>query len=77
MLDFLQFLRERKVHYSIAHDRDDALLVTLTLVGARVEVEFFVDDDIEYCVFKGSESISTDEKALINLIKEHTDESQA
>lgn len=70
MLDFLDVLRERNIHFFLTQYSSEGITVTFTLVGVRVEVEFFVDH-LEFCVFKGSETISSDEKKLHALIKEH------
>ncbi len=43
MLDFLDLLREKKIWFFINQYSDEGLTVTFTLVGIRVEVEFFVD----------------------------------
>lgn len=72
MLRFLSFLSERNIHFFIEQYSPEGLTVVLTLVGARVEVEFQVDH-IEYSVFKGSESVESDEKALYELIKQYED----
>jgi hypothetical protein len=69
MLDFLNFLRNKKVHFFITQYSPEGLTVTLTLVGSRIEVEFFVDH-LEFSAFKGSEMVNSDEKALYNLIKQ-------
>jgi hypothetical protein len=70
MLDFLDLLREKKIWFFITQYSDEGLTVTFTLVGARVEVEFFVDH-LEFSVFKGSEAVESDEKALLDLIKQY------
>jgi hypothetical protein len=67
MLDFLDFLREKNIHFFITQYSSEGLTVTLTLVGVRVEVEFHVDH-VEYSVFRGSEAVASDEKALHDLI---------
>jgi hypothetical protein len=67
MLDFLDFLREKNIHFFITQYSPDGLTVTLTLVGMRIEVEFQVDH-VEYSVFRGSEAVESDEKALHDLI---------
>ena len=41
LLPFLNFLSKRKIWYIIEHCRDDAIMVSFTLVGVRVEVDFF------------------------------------
>lgn len=70
MLEFLDLLREKNVHFFITQYSDEGLTVTFTLVGVRVEVEFFVDH-LEFSVFRGSEMIDSNEDALVALIKEH------
>jgi hypothetical protein len=68
MLDFLVLLQEKGIDYKIDQQRPDALMVSLALVGKRIEVEFFANE-IEYSVFNGDEAVSTNEKALADLIK--------
>lgn len=70
MLDFLNFLKEKKIHYFIEHDAPDWLLVTMTLVSVRVEVMFTVED-MTFSVFKGKEDVIMDEKVLLDLINEN------
>lgn len=70
MLDFLDLLREKKIWFFINQYSDEGLTVTFTLVGIRVEVEFFVDH-LEFSVFRGSEAVESDEKLLLDLIQEH------
>ena len=70
LLSFLQFLRKEKIHYRLDCVRDDAVMVTMTLVGARVEIDFF-DDHIEFSAFVGDESVDDETEALLNLIREH------
>ena len=70
MLDFLNFLKEKKIHYFIEHDAPEWLLVTVTLVGVRIEVMFSVDDTT-FSVFKGREDVIMDEKVLYDIIREN------
>ena len=44
-------------------------MVTLTVVGARIEVDFF-DDHIEFSVFEGDESVEDDSDKLFRIIRE-------
>lgn len=73
LLAFLEFLSSRNVWFKLEQCRYDSIMVTFTLVGVRVEVDFF-EDHIEYSVFRGSEEVLQDEDALIALIREQTDE---
>ena len=62
MLDFLNFLDEKGIrNYFIKHNAPDWLMVTLTLVGVRVEVMFTVED-MTFSVFKGKEDVILDEQ---------------
>lgn len=73
MLDFLDFLREKEIHFTIEQKAPSNLTVTFALIGARVEADFDVDM-MHFSVFKGSEAVETDEKVLHDLIKEHWDD---
>lgn len=70
MLDFLNLLNEKNIHFFIEQHAPDYLTVTVTLVGARIEVMFSVDD-MTFSVFPGKEDVLTDEKQLHYLIKKH------
>lgn len=70
VLDLLDVLDEEGVHYQIDQVRPDALLVFFTLVGVRIEVDFFVDR-MTYRCFKGREDVHVEEDVLMKLINEH------
>lgn len=70
-LDFMDFLDEKGVHFQIDQVRPDAIMVFFTLVGARVEVDFFVNG-MAYRRFKGHEDVYVDESALMSLISQHS-----
>jgi hypothetical protein len=73
ILDFLDLLREKKIRFTIEQRDQSSLTVSFRLIGARVEADFDVDM-MHFSVFKGSESVETDEKVLRDLIKEHWDD---
>lgn len=68
MLDFLALLQETGTQYRIDQYSPDALTVSLSLVGHRIEVEFSVQG-MQYSVFKGNESVEVDERPLLALIR--------
>jgi hypothetical protein len=72
MLGFLELLSNKGIHYFIEQDRPDSLMVTFTMVGIRVEVDFFVDH-FEFSVFRGNEDVEVDERILLKLIKDNWD----
>lgn len=59
LIPFLNYLKVNSVWYQIYHLRDDSVMVSYTLVGKRVELDFFIDH-IEYSVFTGNEDVETD-----------------
>ncbi|MGL4497044.1 MAG: hypothetical protein ACRCXM_06795 [Beijerinckiaceae bacterium] len=67
LLEFLEYLQRRKIWYTLAHLRNDSIMVTFTLVGYRVEVDFF-DSGVEFSIFTGSEDVFTEEADLFALI---------
>ena len=67
MLDFLDLLRSKNIEFRLDQFSPDALTVTFSLVGMRIEATFD-PDMMHYCVFKGSEAVSTDSAALLRLI---------
>jgi hypothetical protein len=72
LLEFLDFLRSKKITFRIEQQRDDSVMVSFTLVGVRVEVDFF-QDHFEFSYFKGSEAVSSDRDTLMRLIADHWD----
>jgi hypothetical protein len=70
ILDFLDLLRSKGIEYRIDQQAPDELMVSFALVGARVEATFDVEM-MHFCVFKGSETVETDETLLHEIMKEH------
>ena len=71
LLPFLNLMKDRSIVFRLEQMRPDSIMVTLTLVGARVEVDFF-DDHIEYSVFKGDERVLDDQQDLFRLLSKNT-----
>jgi hypothetical protein len=67
LVPFLNFLKENKVWFHLEQISHEALMVTISLVGERIEVEFF-DDHIEFSRFTGDESVERDVGLLFSLI---------
>ena len=47
LLVFLQKLEQQEIGYTLAHHRDEAMMVTVAVPGERWEVEFFNDGSVE------------------------------
>lgn len=74
LLDFLGRLNRARISYTLAHNRDEAIMVLIAVPGARWEVEFFADGSIEVEVFESSGSLQGPEM-LARLFEEFSDSS--
>ena len=57
LYNLLSELEAARIPFSLARYRPDSVLVTLTLVGERVEVDVFEDGHMEASRFVGNEDI--------------------
>jgi hypothetical protein len=69
----LRSLEEARIHFTLARHREDTVLVTLTLVGERVEVDVFEDGHMEVSRFPGSEAIVGGEELVGQIIAQNRD----
>jgi hypothetical protein len=53
--NLLEKLDGAKIHYTLSRNRPDTVLVSVTVVGMRIEIDVFRDGHSEVCVFTGSE----------------------
>lgn len=70
LLSFLNYLDKEGIYYRLDHLREDSLMVSFTLVGMRVELDFF-DNHVEFSPFIGNEEVETDTTLLADMIKRH------
>ncbi|KVN36807.1 hypothetical protein WJ63_35195 [Burkholderia pyrrocinia] len=71
LFDLLDRLDAEKIHYVLSRNRPDTVLVSITVVGMRVEVDVFRDGHTEVCVFRGSEGTVDDVNLLEQIIREN------
>ncbi len=69
LLSFVNYLGKARIWYRLEHLRDDALMVSIHMVGMRMEVEFF-DDHVEFTTFSGDESVDRDQGRLFAMLDE-------
>lgn len=69
LLDFLGQLNRAQISYTLAHNRDEAIMVLIAVPGARWEVEFFADGSVEVEVFVSSGGVQGPE-LLTRLFQE-------
>ena len=58
---FLTDLEQREISYTLAHNRDEAIMVNVAAPGERWEVEFLDDGSVEVERFVSNGQISGDE----------------
>jgi hypothetical protein len=52
LTNFLTQLEKYKIHYTLAHHRDESIMVMTAAPGQRWEIEFFHDGSVEIERFK-------------------------
>ncbi|CAN5400039.1 hypothetical protein BH11ARM2_BH11ARM2_11100 [soil metagenome] len=52
LVEFLQELEARQLHYTIEHHSEDAVMIDVAVEDERWEFEFFIDGTVEVEVFK-------------------------
>lgn len=69
----LHRLEHAKIHFTLARYRADTVLVSLTLAGARIEVDVFDNGHMEVSRFAGSEAVIGDLALVNKIIDENSD----
>ena len=70
MLDFIAYLNEQGILFSLHNRSPDTLSIDFAGVGIRYEVDFYVDH-MTFSYVKGPEDVFTDETELKRLIQQH------
>lgn len=61
LVSFLQNLEQQKIVYTLAHHRDEAIMVIVAVPGERWEIEFLSDGSIEVEKFISNGEIAGEE----------------
>ncbi|MEG4503505.1 hypothetical protein QUA81_10715 [Microcoleus sp. F6_B4] len=69
---FLQKLEKQAIDYSLAHHRDEAMMVIVSVPGERWEIEFLSDGSVEVEKFVSNGEISGEE-ALSELFDRYSE----
>ena len=69
----LQQLESAKIDFTLGRYRPDTVLVTLAIVGERVEVDVFDDGHMEVSRFKGAEDVVGHANLVSEIIREVTE----
>uniref|UniRef100_UPI000D3A61D4 hypothetical protein n=1 Tax=unclassified Variovorax TaxID=663243 RepID=UPI000D3A61D4 len=68
LYNLLADLEAAKVHFVLSRHRADSVLVSMTFVGERVEVDVFDDGHMEVSRFKGNEDVAGGEDLVRQII---------
>ncbi|MEH2172377.1 hypothetical protein [Nostoc sp.] len=61
LVTFLNQLEQEKISYTLAHHRDETIMVNVAVAGERWEVEFFEDGSVEVERFVSNGEINGEE----------------
>ncbi|MBN3889106.1 MAG: hypothetical protein HWQ43_07985 [Nostoc sp. JL31] len=61
LVTFLNQLEQERISYTLAHHRDETIMVNVAMAGERWEVEFFEDGSVEVERFVSSGEINGEE----------------
>jgi len=71
LLSFLCKLQDHRLHYTLEHNRGEAIMVLIAVPGQRWEVEFFADGHVEIERFVSTkDGVVTDARLLDTLLRE-------
>lgn len=76
LFDFLNRLDDTALSYTLQHEREDTIMVLVSIPSERWEVEFFADGSVDVEVFysNSEEDGIEDEEALERLFEDYSDE---
>ena len=73
LLSFLTRLTEAKIHFRLAHNRDDGITVEVTVPGERWEVDFLDDGTVDVERFLSTGEVEDAAGGLEELFREFSD----
>ncbi len=68
LFELLRCLDTGRHHYTLTRNRPDSILVTVTFVGERTEIDVFEDGHMEISRFLGTEDILGDVELAWQLL---------
>ncbi|MFT4065196.1 hypothetical protein [Paraburkholderia sp.] len=68
LYDLLDKLDDAKIHYSLSRQRPGSVLVSVTVVGQRIEIDVFIDGHMEVSRFLGHENIEGGAELIDSII---------
>ena len=63
-------LENAGIDYTLRRTRPDTVLVSLTIVGQRIEIDVFEDGHMEVARFRGSEGVVGGEEVVQQILRD-------
>jgi hypothetical protein len=57
IFEILQTLDAARLDYRLSRHHNDTVLITVTKIGERLEIDVFADGHVEFCRFQGTEQV--------------------
>ncbi|GJD18102.1 hypothetical protein RIVM261_030580 [Rivularia sp. IAM M-261] len=76
LTNFINQLEKYKIYYTLAHHREEAIMVMVAIPGQRWEIEFFNDGSIEVERFISSSNGIEGETILNELFAAYIDDTE-
>ena len=73
LFGLLTKLEQAKISFTLSRYRSDSVLVSLTVVGQRIEIDVFEDGHMEVSKFIGHEDVLGGEELVEQIIQQNTD----
>lgn len=67
----LRLLDEQRLWYRVDRHREDSVMIAVTVVGERLEIDVFEDGHVEFSRFLGDEGVESDAGLLDRIIRQH------
>ena len=68
VFDTIRLLEKAHIHFSIKRNRPDAVTFVAAIVGERIEIDVFEDDQIEITRFRSNEDIEGGRELLVQIV---------
>lgn len=69
LFDTINALEKARLHFFIERTGPDSVMLSVTLVGERIEIDIFEDDHLEISRFRGDESIEGGKELLPEILR--------
>ena len=76
LFELLQRLDAGRYHYTLSRHRPDSVMVTVTFVGERTEIDIFEDGHMEVSRFLGTEDVLGGAELVWQIIRKNEQRDQ-